>query len=181
MTRGKRYPIKELKEEGISSFYAITSVDVEGEINYCLNFGIRSLWRDGVEIWNWSMAYLELFMEQNPDHPQTNELRKSCEKSAYYHRTGEEEPSDYVIKLHKEGMENPVYRAGYTSNGNAENPYKFPQELSDERSRLAMKRVLSNKDKERLAILGELIDKSDWGVWSSGRHAKRHVYLKNFP
>lgn len=75
LTKGKLYKIVELRDDGLCDFTAITRTNFEAEPNWSSIHGVRSLWRDGVEIWNWHQAYFDLWCEQNPDHPQTEDMR----------------------------------------------------------------------------------------------------------
>ena len=79
-TQGKRYTIRELNDsrDGLTGFTALTNSDIPTDPIYWNNFGIRSLWRDGKELWNWHLDYLALFKEQNPNHPQTQEMIDHC-------------------------------------------------------------------------------------------------------
>lgn len=83
-TQGKRYKIASLSDArgGLTEFTAITNADIVNESIHWSSYGIRSLWRNGKEIWNWNLAYLELFKEQNPNHPQTPEMVEHCTRKA---------------------------------------------------------------------------------------------------
>lgn len=75
-TAGKRYKIKSLddKRENLTGFHVTTTSNIKGEtIGWCVH-GIRSVWRKKKEIWNWWRAYHDLWVEQNPNHPQTAEM-----------------------------------------------------------------------------------------------------------
>ncbi len=74
LTAGKRYKIILLQDEGGSEFGVQTETDLPGEINWTSVYGCKSIWRNGEEIWNWNQAYLSLWMEQNPNHPKTQEM-----------------------------------------------------------------------------------------------------------
>ena len=79
LTKGKKYRITELDDRNellLGNFIATTKTDIKGERELVCNYGINSVWRNGVEIWNWNLAYLELWMEQNPGHPETEEMIK---------------------------------------------------------------------------------------------------------
>jgi hypothetical protein len=78
ITTGKRYKIKELHDDGLTGFSAITSTNMKGERNWECVHGVRSLWRKGKEIWNWNIAYFEMFKRMNPNHPQTKEMEEHC-------------------------------------------------------------------------------------------------------
>jgi hypothetical protein len=91
ITQGKRYKITELKDDGGSEFGFISDTDIEGERNWGSAYGIKSLWRNGVEIYNWNLAYLELFKEENPDHEQTQIMIEHCTRQAELSRKGEKE------------------------------------------------------------------------------------------
>ena len=74
ITKGKRYKIVALKDEDGTKFGYQTETDLPVEVDYGSNYGVKSLWRDGKEIWNWWQAYHDLWVEQNPDHPKTQEM-----------------------------------------------------------------------------------------------------------
>lgn len=85
LTKGKKYRITELDDRNellLGDFIATTITDIKGECDYISNYGIGSVWRKGKEIWNWNLAYLELWMEQNPGHPETEEMVKFCTEQA---------------------------------------------------------------------------------------------------
>lgn len=84
ITKGKRYRITELddRRQSLSEFSARTTTNFPEETNCIGNYGCNSLWRDGVEIWNWHLAYLELAKEQIPDDPQIPELTAHCHDEA---------------------------------------------------------------------------------------------------
>jgi hypothetical protein len=88
-TKGKRYKITVLNDEPGSEFGYQTETDLEGERNWGSHLGCRSLWRDGKEIWNWNRAYLELWKEQNPGHPQTAEMEEYSREHAQKASVGE--------------------------------------------------------------------------------------------
>jgi hypothetical protein len=98
LTAGKKYRIKELSDKrsdhGLVGFTAITTTNMRKEQHWCSHLGINSLWRGRKEIWNWNLAYLELFKEQNPDYHRTHpkeykEFVKHCEKNAARLRKGQ--------------------------------------------------------------------------------------------
>ena len=175
-TQGKRYRITSLEDDGLTRFSATTLCDLkkEGPI-YWSHYGIRSIWRDGVEIWNWSLAYYELFVEQNPGHPQTEELRVRSEESARYDRTGETQPCEHTIRRHREGMEDHVYAAGYMSEG--ENPYEFQRDTSNKLMALIAVRRVTDADISQIALLRKELDDSEWSRWNRGNYARSIKYL----
>jgi len=78
LTKWKRYAITELYSDNCSEFSFRTKTDLPEETNYASVFSCKSIWRDGVEIWNWYDAYLSLWLEQNPDHNDKDEMIKHC-------------------------------------------------------------------------------------------------------
>lgn len=82
LTAGKRYRIEALTDQGGFEFGFQSTTDLKGERHWESVFGCRSIWRGGKEIWNWYQAYLEVFMESNPDHPEMQELIKHCTAEA---------------------------------------------------------------------------------------------------
>ena len=90
LTKGKQYKIIELNDEGGSIFGAITKTDIKGEKNWTSVYGMNSVWRDGKEIYNWNADYLALWLEQNPNHPQTESMIEHCTKAAKLTSIGEE-------------------------------------------------------------------------------------------
>jgi hypothetical protein len=90
-TQGKRYKITSLddKRAGLSGFTARTESDIEGEGIWWSSYGVKSLWRDGKEIWNWNLGYLQIFMENNPNHPDTQEMIDHCTAGAKLMAIGE--------------------------------------------------------------------------------------------
>ena len=74
LTKGNRYKILTLRDEDGGEFGFTTETDIPGEINFTSNFSCQSIWRNGEEIWSWKKAYLSLWLEQNPNHPQTQEM-----------------------------------------------------------------------------------------------------------
>lgn len=82
LTKGKRYTIQTLRDEGGSEFGLTTTTDLPKETNYTSVHACKSIWRDGKEIWNWHRAYLALWLEQNPGHPQTQEMIDHCNGKA---------------------------------------------------------------------------------------------------
>lgn len=75
LTKGKRYAILTLKDEGISSFGYTTLTDIPSEVNHGSVHSVKSLWRNGAEIWNWWIAYHNQWLEQTPD-PKEDDLVK---------------------------------------------------------------------------------------------------------
>jgi hypothetical protein len=88
ITQGKRYKILSLFDRGGSNFGFTTETDIPNEVNYESGYGLKVLWRDHKEIWNWHLAYLALFMEQNPNHPDTDEMKSFCDVQAEGARLG---------------------------------------------------------------------------------------------
>jgi len=89
----KRYKISSLDDFGsdLSDFCAVTNADIKGEqICWCVH-GIRSVWRKGKEIWNWWTAYHDLWVEQNPNHPETKKMEKQRDKYAAKARRGDKD------------------------------------------------------------------------------------------
>ncbi len=181
LTRGKRYKILSLSDYGLVGFIATTETNIKNQTNCESHLGIKSIWRNGVEIWNWNLAYLALFVEQNPNHPDTQELEEHCKAEAEYNRTGAEKPCKYTIERHKKDMEDPIYREGFNSDESAENPYPFNSELSDARSHIAFKRYRSAEDTAEMERLSTLIEDSEWSRWSRGYHSKKYSYLSKLP
>jgi len=89
ITKGKKYRIRELFDERGSSFGCRTSTDLPKESNHESVHGIKVLWRNGKEIWNWNLEYLKLWQEQNPGHPQWQKMIEHCTKKAKKIRRGE--------------------------------------------------------------------------------------------
>jgi len=87
-TKGKKYKITDLKDEGGSNFGYVTTADIKGEKIWGSNYGVKSVWRKGKEIWNWNLAYLELWLEENPNHPETEKMIKHCNEGAEKTRKG---------------------------------------------------------------------------------------------
>lgn len=83
LTKGKKYTIVSLAEDGVSDFKAQTTTDLRKERHWIGVHGCRSIWRRDKEIWNWHLAYQALWEEQNPNHPQTELMRKHNKKNAY--------------------------------------------------------------------------------------------------
>lgn len=89
LTKGQRYRILNLKDEGGANFGYQTTTDLEGEVNYGSNHGCRSLWRADKEIWNWWQAYHDLWVEQNPNHPQMQEMTEHMAEQIRKYSAGE--------------------------------------------------------------------------------------------
>lgn len=90
---GKRYRITSLddRRENLTGFHAVTTSDIRGTtISWCVH-GIRSVWRKKKEIFNWWQAYHDLWVEQNPDHPQTSEMEAQRDKEAAKAARGEKD------------------------------------------------------------------------------------------
>ncbi len=91
-TKGKKYKIIELNDDRdgkLTGIHAITDADIKGETIHWCEYGMKSLWRNEKEIWNWQLAYLALHKEQNPNHPQTPELEEQCIRNAKLMAKGE--------------------------------------------------------------------------------------------
>lgn len=93
LTAGKRYAILSLTDKHPTGpeFSLTTATDLPGEINYISELSCMSIWRDGVEIWNWNLAYLAYWLEHNPDHPQRQEMIDHCTERAKKTSIGERE------------------------------------------------------------------------------------------
>lgn len=91
LTAGKKYKIIELndKRDTLTGFTAITNTDLEGERNWESNHSVRSLWRNNKEIWNWNVAYYNLWIEQNPKDKDNVEFKEHSMRSAEKARKGE--------------------------------------------------------------------------------------------
>ncbi len=89
-TQGKRYKIENLYDEGNSEFRYQTTTDLPTETNWGSFLGCKSIWRGDKEIWNWSIAWLELWKEQNPGHPETASMEEHCNQKAENLRLGKE-------------------------------------------------------------------------------------------
>lgn len=89
----RRYKISSLEDfrSDLSDFCAITNADIKGEKIYWCVHGIRSVWRKGKEIWNWHIAYHDLWVEQNPNHPETKKMEKQRDKYAAKARRGDKD------------------------------------------------------------------------------------------
>ncbi len=93
-TKGKLYKIRELSDDRdspMTGICAITNSDMRNKqdtIHWC-HYGIKSVWRGKKEIWNWSLAYFQLWKEQNPNHPQTQEMEDQSIKNAKITARGE--------------------------------------------------------------------------------------------
>ncbi len=98
-TKGKKYRITELNDyrENLVGFTAITTADIKKERIWWSNHGTKSLWRGNQEIWNWHLAYLELFKENNPNHPQTQEMIEHCTKQAELTAKGEDNQDNSLL------------------------------------------------------------------------------------
>jgi hypothetical protein len=95
VTAGKKYRIKELSDDrdGLTGFTAITTTNMRKEQHWLSHLGVNSLWRGRKEIWNWSTAYFDLYLEQNPDFPKTKpeefkEFEEYNRVAAEKHRKG---------------------------------------------------------------------------------------------
>jgi len=79
--------------------------------------------------------------------------------------------------MHERDMNDPVYKEGFESEWEL-NPYVFPEELSDARTRIAcLDRALTSEEKEKLFFLGRDFDATDWNRWSKGFY-RRNLFKK---
>lgn len=88
MTAGKKYKILSLDDDrkSFSDFSFTTTTDLDNGIDYHSAHSCRSIWRDGKEIWNWHQAYLDLWIEQNPNHPDTKQFTEYCKEQIQIER-----------------------------------------------------------------------------------------------
>ena len=82
LTKGKRYNILSLddRRDGLSDFSFVTDTDLETETCHNSVYSCHSIWRNDKEIWNWHQAFFDLWVEQNPNHPDTEKLAEYCKK-----------------------------------------------------------------------------------------------------
>ena len=81
-TKGNRYKVLSLTDDGPCDVAVVTESDIPGEKIWWSVHGIISIWRNGIEIYNWSREYLTQWMAENPDHPKTQEMVAFCNKRA---------------------------------------------------------------------------------------------------
>lgn len=76
LTKGKRYAILSLDDDRseLTGFRFCHTTDIPDDKQYTSNYACHSMWRDGKEYWNWHQAYLDLWLEQNPNHPDTQKM-----------------------------------------------------------------------------------------------------------
>jgi regulator of replication initiation timing len=99
--------------------------------------------------------------------------------NAPYLSTGKEKEDPYVIERHAKDSMYPIYMEGFNASPDAENPYQFNRELSQQRSIIAMKRHLTDEDKKELKKLQEQLQDEPWDRWSQGHFVRsKYVYLK---
>jgi len=90
-----------------------------------------------------------------------------------------EKEDPYVIERHAKDSMHPIYMEGFNASPDAENPYIFNRELSQQRSIIAMKRHLTDEDKIELKKLQEQLKDEPWDRWSQGHFVRsKYVYLK---
>lgn len=90
----------------------------------------------------------------------------------------EKKIAEMYRKMHEESMLDDVYRAGYESDKEDENPYEFDKVVGVERMRIAVvPGPLTEEQKARLSELNELFEKDPWNRWSRGHHARWEMDL----
>lgn len=90
LTQGKRYKIISLEDfrSNLSGFTAITETDLPGGQSYWSEYGIRSLWREGKEIWNWHASYYTEWIKNNPDDQKDIEFKEASEINSFFASQG---------------------------------------------------------------------------------------------